>query len=79
MKPEDNYLELNKKAWNDKTAFHTASDFYDMPGFMSGKSTLQDIELELLGNVSDKKCCTCNVILVRIPYHWQGLAQRLPV
>ena len=55
MKPEDNYLELNKKAWNDKTAFHTASDFYDMPGFMSGKSTLQDIELELLGNVSGKK------------------------
>jgi len=55
MKPKDNYLELNKKAWNDKTAYHAASDFYDMPGFMAGKSTLQDIELELLGNISGKK------------------------
>ena len=55
MKPEDNYLVLNKKAWNDKTAFHTASDFYDMPGFMAGKQTLQNIEMELMGNVSGKK------------------------
>lgn len=55
MKTEDNYIALNKKAWNDKTAFHMASDFYDMPGFIAGKSTLQDIELELLGNVSGKK------------------------
>lgn len=55
MKTEDNYIALNKKAWNDKTAFHVASDFYDMPGFMAGKCTLQDIELELLGDVSGKK------------------------
>jgi SAM-dependent methyltransferase len=55
MKTEDNYIALNKKAWNDKTAFHTASDFYDMQGFMAGKCTLQNIELELLGDVSGKK------------------------
>ncbi len=55
MKTEDNYIDLNRKAWNDKTAFHAASDFYDMTGFMAGRCTLQDIELELLGDVSGKK------------------------
>ncbi|MXN90032.1 methyltransferase domain-containing protein [Flavobacterium sp. Sd200] len=55
MKTEDNYIALNKKAWNNKIPVHVASDFYDMPGFMAGKCTLKDIELKLLGNFANKK------------------------
>ena len=55
MKKEDDYLSINKKAWNDKTEVHVNSEFYDLPGFLAGKSTLQDIELALLGDVSGKK------------------------
>lgn len=54
MKSED-YLEINKHTWNNKTDIHIASSFYDNEGFLNGKSTLKQIELELLGDVSGKK------------------------
>ena len=54
MKKEDNYIAINKKAWDDKTAHHTVSDFYDMPGFLAGRNTLNEIELALLGDVRGK-------------------------
>lgn len=50
----NDYLEINKKSWNSRLDAHLTSDFYDMPNFMSGKSSLNDIELELLGNVEGK-------------------------
>ncbi|HSD14815.1 MAG TPA: class I SAM-dependent methyltransferase [Flavobacterium sp.] len=52
--PKD-YLDINKKTWNDKTDVHVTSDFYDMEGFLKGKNTLNEIELSLLGDVSGKK------------------------
>ena len=55
MKDQSNYIALNKNAWNNKTEVHIASDFYDMKGFLEGKSTLNSIELELLGAISNKK------------------------
>jgi ubiquinone/menaquinone biosynthesis C-methylase UbiE len=55
MQPEDRYLEVNKKAWNTKTAYHVASPFYDMPSFIAGQTTLKDIELGLLGDVTGRK------------------------
>ena len=55
MKDQSNYIALNKNAWNNKTEVHIASDFYDMKGFIEGKSTLNSIELELLGAISNKK------------------------
>jgi 2-polyprenyl-3-methyl-5-hydroxy-6-metoxy-1,4-benzoquinol methylase len=55
MKKEDDYLDINKKAWNDKTEVHVNSDFYDMPSFLQGKSSLNGIELALLGDISRKK------------------------
>ena len=55
MKNTDNYIELNKQTWNNKTDVHIASEFYDNESFLKGKSTLNDIELQLLGDVSGKK------------------------
>ena len=50
-----NYLEINRKSWNERVDAHYASEFYDVEGFLKGKSSLNDIELELLGNVEGKK------------------------
>ena len=55
MKDQSNYIALNKNAWNNKTEVHIASDFYDMKGFIEGKSSLNSIELELLSDISNKK------------------------
>lgn len=49
-----NYIEINKHAWNLKTKLHVNSTFYKQEEFLAGKNTLQPIELELLGDVSNK-------------------------
>ncbi|MES2811264.1 MAG: class I SAM-dependent methyltransferase [Bacteroidota bacterium] len=51
----NNYIEINKKTWNNKTEVHVTSDFYDNESFLKGKSSLKDIELNLLGDISGKK------------------------
>ena len=48
------YLRANRENWNEKTPIHARSDFYDVEGFKSGKSTLMPIEIEELGDVSGK-------------------------
>jgi SAM-dependent methyltransferase len=50
-----NYIEINKKTWNNKTEVHVNSEFYDNESFLKGKSTLNEIELQLLGDISGKK------------------------
>ncbi|MBF6640987.1 class I SAM-dependent methyltransferase [Flavobacterium sp. J49] len=55
MKESSDYISINKATWNNKTDVHIASEFYDVEGFLKGKSTLNDIELSLLGDVTGKK------------------------
>lgn len=49
------YKKINQQTWNHKTDVHIASDFYDNEAFLNGKSTLNSIELELLGDLKGKK------------------------
>jgi SAM-dependent methyltransferase len=49
------YLQINKEAWNKKVAHHLRSDFYRQKEFIKGASSLQSIELDLLGDVKGKK------------------------
>lgn len=48
------YITTNKALWDARVAHHAASDFYDVSGFLAGANTLTEIELPLLGNVSNK-------------------------
>ena len=52
--PELNYLEENRNLWNERTKIHIHSDFYDMPSFLEGKSSLNKIELDILPDISNK-------------------------
>jgi ubiquinone/menaquinone biosynthesis C-methylase UbiE len=54
MPEASNYLDINRDSWNNKVDIHLASDFYDMDGFLSGQSSLNDIELRLLGDLRGK-------------------------
>ena len=54
METKENYITINKETWNKKTAVHVDSDFYDNENFIKGKSSLNDIELKLLGNIKGK-------------------------
>src|SRR5688572_32332563 len=51
---ELNYLQKNKDLWNSRTEHHLVSDFYDVKSFLGGKNSLNQIELELLGDVKGK-------------------------
>lgn len=50
----ENYLEINKNSWNAKVEPHLKSDFYFVEEFLKGKSSLNSIELDLLGNIEGK-------------------------
>ncbi len=50
----DNYLKANQERWDQLTAEHEASPFYDLEGFKQGKDRLRSIELEELGDVTGK-------------------------
>ncbi len=50
-----NSFEHNRESWNELTALHTESSFYDVEGFKKGKTSLNHIELEELGDLKGKK------------------------
>ena len=50
----ENYLQVNQERWDQLTAEHESSPFYDVEGFKAGKDRLRPIELEELGDVTGK-------------------------
>lgn len=48
------YKNINKNAWNLKTDLHVNSRFYDNDFFLQGNSSLNSIELDLLGDIRNK-------------------------
>lgn len=54
MSTADNYIAINRASWNEKVDPHVQSEFYDLDGFIKGNSSLNSIELELLGDVKGK-------------------------
>jgi 2-polyprenyl-3-methyl-5-hydroxy-6-metoxy-1,4-benzoquinol methylase len=55
MEAEQNYIAINRQSWNNRTDAHVNSAFYDVPAFKLGKSSLNEIELRLLGDVKGKR------------------------
>ena len=54
MNSENNYIDINRQSWNNRTDTHLKSDFYDLDNFLKGKSSLHDIELDLLGDIKGR-------------------------
>lgn len=54
MNSEQNYIEINRQSWNNRTDTHLKSEFYNLDGFLHGKTSLNEIELNLLGNIKGK-------------------------
>jgi len=46
------YFKINQKSWNQRVETHFNSEFYDVPGFLSGHSSLNEIELNALPDVN---------------------------
>src|SRR4051812_5343707 len=50
----DEYTRANREMWNAWTRINAASAHYDVAGFRAGKSTLNSIERDELGDVAGK-------------------------
>lgn len=54
--PDDiDYLKINRQTWDQRTAVHIKSDFYDVNGFLQGNTSLREIELAEMPDVAGKK------------------------
>jgi SAM-dependent methyltransferase len=49
------YIDINRNSWNKKVPYHLDSKMYDLEGFINGNTSLMDIELGLLGDITGKK------------------------
>lgn len=54
MKEFDQLFEANKHLWNQRTAVHKNSAFYDLEEFKNGANVLTPIELKEIGDVRGK-------------------------
>lgn len=55
MSAEKNYININRASWNNRVDTHLKSEFYDLDGFIKGDTSLNSIELNLLGDIRGKK------------------------
>ncbi len=52
---EVDWLRINRENWDDRVAVHAGSEFYDLPGFRAGRSTLRPYEPDEVGDVTGKR------------------------
>jgi len=50
---EGNYKDINRQSWNTRVETHVQSDFYNVEAFLNGWSSLKEIEVQLLGDVTN--------------------------
>lgn len=55
MDAAENYIEINKTSWNKRTDVHIDSKFYANDSFIEGRNSLNEIELNLFGDIKGKK------------------------
>jgi SAM-dependent methyltransferase len=48
------YLDMNRIGWDRRAKAHIESAFYDVKGFLAGKTSLREIELDELGEVAGR-------------------------
>ncbi|MBW3555545.1 MAG: class I SAM-dependent methyltransferase [Actinobacteria bacterium] len=47
-------VAANRRLWDARTPIHLRSSFYDVEGFLSGRSSLHDLEVEEVGEVDGR-------------------------
>ena len=68
MSDNNNYFQINKQSWNNRLQAHLDSEFYDLENFKKGTTSLNEIELSLLGNIEGKSILHLQCHFVRIVF-----------
>ncbi len=56
----DDYLAANWALWDEWTAIHETSSFYDLERFKQGGSRLRAFEVGEVGEIAGKSLLRCN-------------------
>lgn len=51
----DEYIEENRRHWEEASRFHPETEYYDVESFLEGETTLSSLEREELGDVTGKR------------------------
>lgn len=71
------WFEANRQGWNLRTPVHRSSKFYDVAGWLEGKSSLNPLELELMGEVSGLKLLHLQCHFGQDTLSWARLGARV--
>lgn len=52
--PGSEWLHVNRENWDERVGIHADSEFYDLPAFRAGASTLRSFERDEVGDVSGR-------------------------
>ncbi|WP_101690216.1 class I SAM-dependent methyltransferase [Dysgonomonas massiliensis] len=50
----ENYLDINKAAWNNRVDIHIESEFYELIRLINGELSLPSLDIKLLGDIKGK-------------------------
>lgn len=50
----EDYIDVNRKTWDQKVGVHMESEFYNVKGFLLGENSLRKIELSLVQSIAAK-------------------------
>ncbi len=73
----EQYFEANRQIWNLRTEVHKTSAFYDVEGWKKGKTSLNDIELREVGDVTGKKLLHLQCHFGQDTLSWARLGARV--
>ena len=73
----DHYFEANRQGWNLRTEAHKSSAFYNVEGWKKGATSLNEIELREVGDVSGKKLLHLQCHFGQDTLSWARLGARV--
>jgi SAM-dependent methyltransferase len=73
----DEWLELNRLAWDERVPLHARSAFYDTETFVAGRSSLQPFEVDEVGDVRGKSLLHLQCHFGQDTLSWARLGARV--
>lgn len=77
MESYQTYIEANRHGWNLKTAIHQSAEFYALDAWKAGKTSLNAIELNEVGDVNGKSLLHLQCHFGQDTLSWARLGARV--
>src|SRR3712207_5831685 len=73
----EEWLTTNQAYWDERAPLHAASDFYDVPRFTSGATSLRPFEIGEMGDVAGKRLVHLQCHFGQDTLSWARLGARV--